>query len=531
MNVETRDGIAHIGGDLSDWSAVVSMGHRLCGEPGVTNVVIDRPMEEKHDLPRLLAMDDVDEADVVVIGGGISGCGIARELRKRDCSVLLLEKGSDIAEGTTKANNGMIHSGYDSKHGSLKALLNVAGNALYDEWADELGFRFSRTGSFVCGYDAEDERIIAGYLENGTKNGVPGIEILDGKRSREIEPAMAKDIAFALWTPSAGYVVPYEAALALMENAIHNEARLRLGCEAVGFSFSADGESITRVLTTQGAVRCGHVVNAAGLYADDIARMAGDWFYSIHPRGGVLVIFDRQKPSLLKTYLGLAPKNYTKGGGPMMTPCGTMLWGPSADEREDKDDLSVDEEGLRFVVEKGVKLLDGMDSSGMIAYFAGNRACTFNEDFVVCNSKKIDNFTHVAGIQSPGVAASPAIARMACRLVMERRSYGLNRKFDPFRRPKTPFRDLNFDGICGENVICRCETVTEREISEAIHGITPARTVDAVKRRTRAGMGRCQGGFCGPRVMRILARELGIDPAEVTVKGSGTNLLVSRTRG
>jgi glycerol-3-phosphate dehydrogenase len=531
MNVEIRDGIAYIGGGLSDWNAVVNLGHSLCAEPGVNNAAIERPDLAERDLSAYLAMDDIDETDVVVIGGGISGCGIARELRKRECGVLLLEKNSDVAEGTTKSNNGMIHSGYDSKHGSLKARLNVEGNALYDELASDLGFRFNQTGSFVCAYGAEDEATIAGFLENAKKNSVPGVEVLDGNRSREIEPAMAKDIAFTLWTPSAGYVEPYEVALALMENAIQNGARLRLNCEVKGFAFSEGGESISKVLTTHGAICCKHVVNAAGLYADDMAFLARDGFFSIHPRGGVLVIFDKRKPSLLKTYLGVTPKNFTKGGGPMMTPQGTMLWGPSADERADKENLSVDEEGLRFVIEKGVRLLDGMDSGDVITYFAGNRASTFNEDFVICNSKRIDNLTHVAGIQSPGVASSPAIARMASALVMERKGYGPNERFNPVRRHKPPFRELDARETGGENVICRCETVTEREIVEAIGGVIPARTVDAVKRRTRAGMGRCQGGFCGSRVIRILARELKIDPTEVTVKGPGTNLLISRTRG
>ncbi|MDR1965452.1 MAG: NAD(P)/FAD-dependent oxidoreductase [Synergistaceae bacterium] len=530
MNVETIDGIAHISGDVSDWKSVVDLGHKLCKTPGVENVVIDRADARVRDIGRFRAMGDVDEADVVVIGGGISGCGIARELCAYDCGVLLLEKNSDISEGTTKANNGMIHSGYDSKHGSLKARLNVEGNALYDRWSRELGFAFNRTGSFVCGFDAEDEKIIGENFENGSKNGVPGIEMLDGDRAREIEPAISPDVAFALWTPSAGYVEPHEVALALMENAIRNCARLRLGCEVVGFDLSSDGESIERVITTQGCVRCAHVVNAAGLYADDIAEYAKDRFYSIHPRRGVLVIFDRLKRSVLRTYLGLAPKNYTKGGGPMMTPQGTMLWGPSAEETPDKEDLSVDEEGLGFVVDKGVKLLKDMDSSDMITYFAGNRASTFNEDFVICNSRRLDNFTHVAGIQSPGVASLPAIAGMACGLVVERRGYGRNKNFDPIRAVRPAFRDTDFGEIGAENVVCRCETVTEREIAEAIRGVVPATSLDAVKRRTRAGMGRCQGGFCGSRVLGILARELGCDPTEITVKGEGSNLLVSRTR-
>ncbi|MDR3355287.1 MAG: NAD(P)/FAD-dependent oxidoreductase, partial [Synergistaceae bacterium] len=528
MNVEIVDGIAFIKGDLSDWKAVVDLGHKLCGRPDIKNVVVDRADTRRKDPAPYRTIGCVDEADVVVIGGGIIGCGIARELCAYDCKVLVLEKNSDISEGTTKANNGMIHSGYDSKYGSLKARLNVEGNAEYDRWSRELGFTLNRTGSFVCGYDLEDEKTIEKYFENGVKNCVPGIEIIDGDKAREIEPAIAPDIPFTLWTPSAAYVDPCEVTLALMENAIHNGARLRLNCEAVGFDFSLDGDSIEGVVTTQGCIKCSHVINAAGLYSDEIAFLAGDRFYSIHPRRGVLVIFDKLKRTLLKTYLGLAPKNYTKGGGPTMTPHGTMLWGPSAEETPDREDLSVDEEGLGFVIEKGVKLLKDMDSSDVITYFAGNRASTFNEDFVICNSEKLDNLTHAAGIQSPGVASSPAIARLVLNLVIERRGYGANEKFDPIRRAALPFRDTAFDEIGAENVVCRCETVTEREIVEAIHGVVPAVSVDAVKRRTRAGMGRCQGGFCGSRVLGLLSRELRKDPTEITIKGKGSNLLFSK---
>jgi glycerol-3-phosphate dehydrogenase len=530
MNVETVDGIAHIKGDISDWKSVVDFGHKLCGMPGIKNVVVDQANVPRSDPAPYRAIGDVDEADVVVIGGGVTGCGIARELCAYDCRVLVLEKNSDIAEGTTKANNGMIHSGYDSKYGSLKARLNIDGNAEYDRWSRELGFTLNRTGSFVCGYDLEDEKAIEEYFENGVKNGVPGIEIIDGDRAREIEPAISPDISFTLWTPSAAYVDPCDVTLALMENAIHNGAKLRLDCEVVGFDFSPDGESIERVITTQGCVKCSHVVNAAGLYSDEIAFLAGDRFYSIHPRRGVLVIFDRLKRTPLRTYLGLAPKNYTKGGGPTMTPHGTMLWGPSAEETPDREDLSVDEEAMSFVIDKGVKLLKDMDSSGVITYFAGNRASTFNEDFVICNSEKLDNFTHAAGIQSPGVASSPAIARLVCDLIAERRGYGANEKFDPIRHAALPFRDTAFDEMRAENVVCRCETVTESEIVRAIHGVVPAMSVDAVKRRTRAGMGRCQGGFCGSRVLGLLARELRKDPTEITVKGTGSNLLFSKTR-
>ncbi len=240
----------------------------------------------------------------------------------------MVDKCNDIGEGNTKSNNGMVHSGYDSKHGTLKAKLNVEGNAKYDRWARELGFKFNRTGSFVAGFDESDREHMEYFLENGTKNGVLGIEIVSGERAREIAPYLSDEIRFALWTPSAGYVEPQEVTLALAENAIDNGVRLMLETEVAAIE---TGEP-HRVVTNRGVIEAGTVINAAGAYADEIAAMAGDEFFTIHPRRGTLVILDKSLKGRLIQFVGTTPANHTKGGGPTETPEGNPLWGPSAKE-------------------------------------------------------------------------------------------------------------------------------------------------------------------------------------------------------
>ena len=533
-------------GRVPVWQQVVDIGHvagKLPGTKGVVNRLDSEDYEKpERDLTAEIAAARekglAGEYDIVIIGGGITGCGAARELSKYNKSILVIEKASDICEGTSKSNNGMIHSGYDSKPGSLKAQMNVKGNAMYTRWAEELGFKLVRVGSFIIGFDEEDEKSIRAYCENGKKNGVPGIEVLDGDKTREIEPLISKEATCSLWTPSAAYIEPYEAVEALMENAIDNGAELMLDTEVL--SMDRDGDTITDVVTSKGIIRAGCVIDAAGLYADEIAEMAGDRFYTIHPRRGTLVIMDK-KTSLLTPhcYVGTAPKNFTKGGGPQRTPEGNPLWGPSAIEVPDKENLEVDEEDMHFVMEKGKKLTPGIDEKDIIRFFSGNRPSNYVEDFIIEKSEILTNFIHVSAIQSPGVASAPAIAERVENIYLS--MYPDTEKkedYNPIRKAPKPFRDCSMkerEELIAENplyghIICRCETVTEAEIVNAIHGKVPARTVDAVKRRTRAGMGRCQGGFCGPRVVEIIARELGIDEREVTKCGGPSNILSARSR-
>lgn len=537
-----EDDILHLYGTLDSWQQMIDFCHGAAGLPGIRNLVSHIETPESVHTPTVdtAAFKDkgvYKKADVVIVGAGITGCAVARTLSKYRLKIVVAEMASDISEGTTKANNGMIHSGYDSKPGSLKALCCVEGNAMYTRWAQELGFPFQRTGSFVCGFNHADMETIRTLYENGVKNKVPGIEVIDGDRAREIEPGLADGIIGALWTPTAAYVEPYEVALALAENAVDNGVEFLLGTKVLDV-LTGNGQ-VTGVVTRDGIIEAGTVINAAGLYADEIAAMADDRFFTIHPRRGTLAIFDKENRGRLHTFAGKAPDNYTKGGGPQATPEGTLLWGPSAKEVPDKEDLGVDGDDLEFILQKGQELTRNISVDTLITYFSGSRAATFMEDFIIESSCKIRGLIHVAGIQSPGLASSPAIAARVEKLVLEERPDITEKKdYNPRRIHKKPFRFCSNEekkALIQENpaygiIICRCETVTEGEILEAIHGRIPAVTVDAVKRRTRAGMGRCQGGFCQSRVVGILARELGISPDQVTLKGAGSEILLRPAR-
>ena len=541
----TGNKVLHLYGEVDEWQHVVDIGH-IAGTikelKGVVNNIKTKNVKIKKQITSqkqstAREMGIIGQVDVVIIGAGITGCGIARELSKYQLDVLVIEKNEDIAEGTTKGNNGMIHSGYDSKPGSLKAKLNVKGNEMYSRWAEELNFHFKRSGSFVVGFDEDDYQYIKEYYDRGYTNGVPGIQIISGDKARQIEPNLHEDITCALWTPSAAYVEPYEVALALLENAVDNGVKFMLDTEVI--NINVENNRIKSVLTNKGMIHTRYVINAAGIYADDIAEMVGDKTFSIHPRRGTLIVFDKDNRGMMKRIVGTPPRNYTKGGGPMESPEGNPLWGPSAVEVPDKEDTSVDFEDLESVIQKGRSLIKGIDASSVITYFSGLRAADYKEDFIIEASEKIHGFINAAAIQSPGLAAAPAIAEMVERILSNiEKSLSMKEYYKSYRPKSIAFRENTREEqarLIASNpkygrMICRCETVTEAEIIEAIHGKIPAVTVDAVKRRTRAGMGRCQGGFCGPRIVEILSRELKKPMAEITQKGKGSELLYKKSR-
>ncbi len=541
----TGNKVLHLYGEVDEWQHVVDIGH-IAGTikelKGVVNNIKTKNVKIKKQITSqkqstAREMGIIGQVDVVIIGAGITGCGIARELSKYQLDVLVIEKNEDIAEGTTKGNNGMIHSGYDSKPGSLKAKLNVKGNEMYSRWAEELNFHFKRSGSFVVGFDEDDYQYIKEYYDRGYTNGVPGIQIISGDKARQIEPNLHEDITCALWTPSAAYVEPYEVALALLENAVDNGVKFMLDTEVI--NINVENNRIKSVLTNKGMIHTRYVINAAGIYADDIAEMVGDKTFSIHPRRGTLIVFDKDNRGMMKRFVGTPPRNYTKGGGPMESPEGNPLWGPSAVEVPDKEDTSVDFEDLESVIQKGRSLIKGIDASSVITYFSGLRAADYKEDFIIEASEKIHGFINAAAIQSPGLAAAPAIAEMVERILSNiEKSLSMKEYYKSYRPKSIAFRENTREEqarLIASNpkygrMICRCETVTEAEIIEAIHGKIPAVTVDAVKRRTRAGMGRCQGGFCGPRIVEILSRELKKPMAEITQKGKGSELLYKKSR-
>ncbi|MQM72243.1 MAG: FAD/NAD(P)-binding oxidoreductase [Eubacteriaceae bacterium] len=545
IEIDKRN-VVKLTGEVHTWQDVVDIGHiagRLSGTKGVVNSIKtpefqkmpnDYPAAEKTGREKGI----IGKYDIVIIGGGITGASIARTLSKYNKSIVVLEKKNDVCEGASKANNGMIHSGYDSKTGSLKQRMCVKGNAMYTQWSKELDFKFNRCGSFVVAFDEEDEEYLNQFYERGKANGVPGIEILDGDEARKIEPLISPEVTKALWTPSAGYIETYEVVLALMENAIDNGVKLMTETEVA--AIDTESQKATQVITNKGVIQAGCVINAAGIYADDIAEMVDDRFYTLHNRRGTLVLMDRKKRSFSpKCFVGTAPKNFTKGGGPMTTPDGNPFWGPSAIEVANKEDVGVSPQDIQFVMEKGKHLSPGINEKDIIRFFSGARPANYIEDFIIEPSEKIDNFIHVAGIQSPGVASAPAVGEYTEQIYLNLFPNTKRKEnWNPIRKKQKPFRECTQeerDQLIKEDpkyghIICRCETVTEAEIIRAIHGKVPATTVDAVKRRTRAGMGRCQAGFCGPRVVEILARELGVDSLEITKNGGDSRILVSKSR-
>lgn len=552
LTYEVRDGIVFLYGRVRSYEEWVEVGlkvGRIKGVEGVVNKIEweglrleeARRREERR---RRIYEENVGRVagafDVVIIGGGVVGAAIARELSKYQLNVALLEKAPDVATGATKANNGMIHAGVEPPRGTLKRRLNVRGCRMYEEWARELRFKFKRVGSLwlitprtLAAY----RRFLPGPLYTftlkyvlpyivvlkGLINGVRGLKVVRGGRIFEMEPHAARDALAAVYVPWTAVVDPYEVAIALAENAEANGVKILTSTEAVGFI--KEGDVVRGVVTNRGTLLCKFVVNAAGVYADEIAELAGTPEFTIHPRKGSILIFDQSASRFVRHCLAeivIPTPPRTKGGGINPTVHGNVMWGPTAVEVPSKEDLSVSAEEVELILSKYSTILDGFPTEKLIRYFAGVRAATFTEDFVIRPAKWVRNMLHVAGIQSPGLASAPAIAEYA---VERLRGMGLELRpkpdFNPYREPPLSLREValaDVDKLVEKdsrwgNIVCYCETVSEAEIVEAIK--RGARSVDAVKRRTRAGMGECQGSRCIIRIALLLSRELGVPLAQV----------------
>lgn len=469
------------------------------------------------------------ETDVVVIGGGIVGTAILRELSKYDLRCVLVEKEPDVAVGTTKANSGVLHAGFDAPTGSWKQKTNVRGNELYHQLQDELDLDIKWTGSLVVATSGEEVQQLQVLLERGKANGVPGLQILTKEEVLEKEPNLTTARA-ALWAPTAGVVWPFGCAVAFAECAVQNGAEMIRDCAVTGF-VKEDG-GVTVVNTTKGAIRTKAVINAAGLYAEEIARLAGDASFTITPRKGEYVLFDKTAASSL-VYGAVFPCPNKKSKGILVctTTHGNTFIGPNANEQESKEDTSVTSAGMDEIINGARKLVPNLPMGACITEFAGLRAVSDTGDFIL-GASRVPGFFNAAGIQSPGVAAAPAIAEVIVEalgkeLFLRKKANWNGRlpKKIAFTRMTASEKQaaIQKNPLYGR-VICRCETVTEGEIVDAIHEPVGACTVDGVKRRTRAGMGRCQGGFCGPRVTQILARELGIPVEQVLKERQGSEL-------
>ena len=543
-----KNKIAHLEGKTNNWEEVVKIGLLVGKNRKIKNVVNDlypKGVEIiKKDKSKLIEQGKeiglIEEVDVVIIGGGVIGCGIARELSKYNLKICLVEREEDVSEGTTKANNGMIHPGNAAMPFTLKAKLNVKGNEMYTDWAKELNFPLERTGSLILSYNKKEEKILNLANLAGKLNRVPGMRKISGKEAMKLEESIKEEPKVALWTPTTAYVDSYGVTIALAENAASNGVKFYLGTEVVDVIVCKN--EVEGVVTNKGIIKSRYVINSAGVYGDDIADMAGDKFYTIHPRKGGILIFDKNKPGVSRatgTVNTKGKNKQSKGGGSQRTVEGNPLWGPSAREVMDKEDLSFTKEDLEYSLSVGEKSNPHINKGDIITYFSGLRAADYKEDFIIEKSNIIKGFIHVSGIQSPGLASAPAISHMVVNIIKkEEGGLDKNLSYNPIREAPVEFRNLSRekqDEIIKSNpkygnVICRCETITEGEIIDAINGFIPCTTVDGVKRRTRATMGRCQGGFCGPKILSILAREQGKDITEISQKGHESFIIVKKAR-
>lgn len=476
--------------------------------------------------------------DVVIIGGGIVGAAIARELSRYQLAVILLEAETDVGMGTSKANSAILHAGFDAKPGTWKGKLNVRGNVLYHQLWKDLSLDVNWMGSLVVAKDAEEQASIEELLVRGRENGVPELQILSAEKVLEREPNLAKDITGALWAPTAGVVCPFGAVFGFMENAVRNGVTLLR--EAPAQDIVSENGRVVGVVTPQGIIRTRFIVNAAGMRADEVARMASDASFTINPRKGEYILFDKTVGNLVNTVIFPTPTKVSKGILVSPTVHGNLFIGPDAQDVDDKDNLSTTAEGMARVINGARRMVPNLPLAAAITGFSGLRAASGDGDFILRESEAVKGLVHAAGIQSPGFTAAPAIAEVVADIL---RVAGLEliekAEFNPINPPRQVFREMSWqeraelvsrDPLYGR-VICRCEIVTEGEIVAAIHSLCGATTVDGVKRRTRAGTGRCQGGFCGPRVTAILARELDIPITQVRKDGVRSYLFSDKMPG
>lgn len=461
------------------------------------------------------------KADVVIVGGGIIGVAIARELSKYCLDVILLEKETDIAIGTTKANSGIVHAGFDAHEGTMKAQMNVLGNKLYHDLNDELDLGIKFIGSLVVATSEEEMETVQELFQRGKSNGVPDLKIIGKDELLKREPNLSETVLGALWAPTAGVIIPFEAAAAFAENAVRNGVEIIRECEVQ--DIVVESKEIKVINTSMGTISTKYVINAAGLFADEISAMADDNSFTISPRKGEYILFDK-KQKFVNSVIFPAPTKLSKGILVSPTAHGNIFVGPNAQDISDKNDLDITPCGMDEILKGAEKLVPNLPVRSAITSFAGLRAVSSTGDFVLGASKVTKGLIQAGGIQSPGLTSAPAIAEyIAEELKAAGLKLVLKADFLPKNPPHINMRQLSFaekeaaivnNPLYGR-VICRCESITEGEIIDAIQRPCGALTVDAVKRRTRAGMGRCQGGFCGPRVTTIIARELNISITEV----------------
>ena len=589
MKVTEERGCIVLRGTVKEWNTAVKAGQLAVDQKRYLGVINDIRLEG-FDYEASAAKgkpslhDDLLEGaspDVLIIGGGITGCSAARELSRHALSVLLVEKGSDVASGASKANGGVIHVGINFGKNSQKHHYNQIGNAMYRQLSEELDVPLEQKGQVMLCCE-KWERIPVWFLrQNGKRLGIPGVRYLKRDELRKVEPEIPDFIDGGMYMPIGGITSPYEMTIALAENAVKNGVRIVFDTAVEGMELEpscrsgAYGEMkhITCVKTNRGRIYPKVIINAAGVHADEIAEMADDRTFTIHPRRGTDIIMDQKAGHLVRTSMAKAPfsilpqdraqmgsgpaarvrllirafngSSHTKGVGLIHSVHGNMLIGPNAVETPDREDRNTYRKEVEDIIAMQQKLSPDLSAGDVIAYFTGVRAPTYEEDFVVRKGIFTDNILEAAGIQSPGVTAAPAIgadlAKWACESLENLCGKAVlsNPDFDPVRKAPPRLRELSVeerDALIRENpdygvIVCRCEEISKGEILDALRSGLCVPTVDGIKRRLRPGMGRCQGGFCQPLVMQIIADFLGVPLSEVRKSTPGSVITFGDTKG
>lgn len=473
--------------------------------------------------------------DVIIIGAGVSGCAVARELSRYEMDVAVLERASDVCEGTSKANSGIVHAGYDAEPGTRKAFLNIRGSKKMEELSRELDFPYKRNGSLVLCFSESDRGKLLELLEKGRKNGVENLRILERDELAELEPNISEQAVAALYAPTGGIVCPFGITIALAENACVNGVEFRLNTEVRKVEKTEGGYCLD---TSQGVFESRAVVNAAGVYADVFHNMVSGRKISITPRKGEYCLLDKTVGDYVNSTVFQLPTEYGKGVLVTPTVHGNLLLGPTAEDITDKEGVNTTGKGIGDLLERAGLSVKKVPAGKVITSFAGLRAHEAGDDFVIGEAEDAEGFFDVAGIESPGLTCAPAVGEYVAEMVRKRVPAPEKKDFAAKREgiPSVALADRKERQALVEknpayaNVICRCELVTEGEILDAIHRPLGATTLDGIKRRTRAGMGRCQSGFCAPKTVEILARELGRDMGEVCKAGGESRFLTGYSK-
>lgn len=473
--------------------------------------------------------------DVAIVGAGVIGCSIFRELTKYNLRVVVLEKEKDVSMGTSKANSAIVHAGYDPKEGTLMAKYNVKGNEMFEALCKELSVPFKRNGSLILSFNEEDMETIRALYENGTKIGVKNLKVLTKEEVLKMEPNLSEEIKGALYAPTGAIVGPFEYTIALAENAVQNGGEVKLKKEVI----SIEKKDVFKIETSDGEIiEAKFVVNAAGVYADKIHNLICKESFKITPRSGEYFVMDKSQGKVVSHTIFQCPSKFGKGILVTPTVHGNLLVGPDARDIEDKEDLGTEAKGLEAVREASMRSTKKINFRETIRNFAGLRANPSTGDFIVEENDEVKGFVDAAGMKSPGLSAAPAIALDVVKILGEAGCKLEKKENFAAKREQIYFMELSAkekaelikkDPKYGR-IICRCESITEGEIVAAIKRSFGVLSVDGIKRRCRPGMGRCQGGFCGPRVQEIIAREYNIPLESVELEKDGSYILVGKTK-